>query len=164
MSSTAPVSPQEAPQRPEPGARRRRRTRVRLALVGAVLVGALVFLLFEGVGNSLNYYETVDQALSHKSSLGSSDFRLEGLVVPGSVRRTSRGADFMVSGSKGQVPVQNIGSPPQLFKANLPVVVVGHFASASSHVFVSDQIMVKHSANYIAAHPNRVRAPNGSVR
>jgi hypothetical protein len=24
--------------------------------------------------------------------------------------------------------------------------------------------MVKHSANHIAAHPNRVKAPNGSVR
>ncbi len=30
--------------------------------------------------------------------------------------------------------------------------------------FVSDQILVKHSSNYIAAHPGRVTAPNGSKR
>jgi hypothetical protein len=44
------------------------------------------------------------------------------------------------------------------------VVVVGHVAAADSPTFVSDQIMVKHSADYIAAHPARVKAPNGSVR
>ncbi len=60
--------------------------------------------------------------------------------------------------------VQNSGSPPQLFQPDIPVVVVGHFASVGSDVFVSNQIMVKHSAQYIAANPGRVRAPNGSVR
>jgi hypothetical protein len=31
-------------------------------------------------------------------------------------------------------------------------------------VFVSDQILVKHSANYIAKYPGRVTAPNGTKR
>jgi hypothetical protein len=30
--------------------------------------------------------------------------------------------------------------------------------------FEGTQIMVKHSASYIAAHPNRVKAPNGTSR
>ncbi|HUC04726.1 MAG TPA: cytochrome c maturation protein CcmE, partial [Acidimicrobiales bacterium] len=62
------------------------------------------------------------------------------------------------------VRVANTGSPPQLFQANIPVVVVGHFASASSDEFVSNQILVKHSASYIAKYPGRVRAKNGTVR
>ncbi len=133
-------------------------------LAGIVLAAALVFLLVEGLGSSLNYFDTVDQALAHRASLGTSTFRLEGVVVPGSVRRTELGADFAVSGSKGQVQVHNTGSPPQLFQPNIPVVVVGHFSSDRSDLFVSDQIMVKHSSNYIAQHPGRVQAPNGSVR
>jgi cytochrome c-type biogenesis protein CcmE len=141
-----------------------RRTRRRLAVVAVVLVAALVFLLAEGLGNSLDYYETVDQALAHRASLGTSPFRLEGLVVPGSVRKTAVGADFEVSGSSGRLAVENRGSPPQLFKADIPVIVVGHFSSGRGTLFVSNQIMVKHSANYIASHPSRVRAPNGSVR
>jgi cytochrome c-type biogenesis protein CcmE len=60
--------------------------------------------------------------------------------------------------------VHNTGSPPQLFQPGIPVVVVGHFDSASGSTFLSDQIMVKHSADYIAQHPNRVKASNGSVR
>ena len=59
--------------------------------------------------------------------------------------------------------VENRGSPPQLFQPDIPVVVVGHFASGGSYVFVSNQIMVKHSASYVAAHPDRVRGKDGKV-
>ncbi len=154
------AGPERAP-RPRPA---RRRVRLRLWVVGAVLVGALVFVLFEGLGSSLNYFDTVDQALAHKASLGTTTFRLEGLVVPGTIRATAVGADFTVSeGGKG-VPVRNTGTPPQLFGPNIPVVIVGHFDAAGSDTFISNQVLVKHSANYIAGHPGRVTAPNGSVR
>jgi cytochrome c-type biogenesis protein CcmE len=156
----------EAPalERPAPAVSGSRRTRRRLVLVGAVLVAALVFLLVEGLGSSLDYFDTVDQALAHRTTLGTSTFRLEGLVVPGSIRRTATGTDFTVSQGSDTVAVENSGSPPQLFQPDIPVVVVGHFASSSSPVFLSNQIMVKHSADYIAQHLNRVKAPNGSVR
>jgi cytochrome c-type biogenesis protein CcmE len=142
----------------------KRRTKRRLWFVAAVLAAALVFLLVEGLGSSLDYFDTVDQALAHRGTLGTSTFRLEGLVVPGSIRRTALGTDFSVSEGANRVSVQNVGSPPELFQQNIPVVVVGHFAGSDSPLFLSNQIMVKHSANYIAAHPNRVKAPNGSVR
>ena len=157
----APVTERRATPVPSAG---RRRTRRRLWLVAAVLVGALVFLLVEGLGSSLDYFDTVDQALAHRGTLGTSTFRLEGVVVPGSIRRTAVGTDFAVSEGAARVEVHNTGSPPELFQQNIPVVVVGHFAGAPSALFVSNQVMVKHSATYIAAHPGRVRAPNGSVR
>ncbi len=77
--------------------------------------------------------------------------------------RTRHGADFSVAGGGEQVAVENSGSPPQLFQPGIPVVVVGHFASAGSDIFVSDQILVKHSATYIAQHPRRVRGQDGKV-
>ena len=129
-----------------------------------LLVVAFVFLLVEGLGSSLNYFDTVDQAFAHRAALGTQTFRLEGTVVPGSIRATSKGADFTVSQGGNVVHVTNMGSPPQLFQANIPVVVVGHFTSATTTNFVSDTIMVKHSANYIAQYPSRVRAKNGTVR
>lgn len=129
-----------------------------------MLVGALVFLVAEGLGSSLEYFDTVDQALAHRATLGTSRFRLEGLVVPGTIRRTAVGTDFTVAEGAERVPVHDVGSPPELFGRNVPVVVVGHFARSGSELFLSNQIMVKHSADYIAAHPNRVKAPNGSVR
>lgn len=129
----------------------------------ALLGGAIAFLLAEGLGSSLNYFDTVGQAIAHKSRIGTSIIRLEGVVVPGTVRRTARGADFELSGAGHRVLVHDTGSPPELFRGDIPVVVVGHFPSAASDLFFSTQIMVKHSATYIAAHPTRVRAPNGTV-
>jgi cytochrome c-type biogenesis protein CcmE len=143
---------------------RRTRQKRRLIVVFAVLIAAIVFLLVEGLGSSLNYFDTVSQALAHKSSLGTSSVRLEGVVVPGSVKSTAVGTNFSISEGHSSIPIHNTGSPPQLFQPNIPVVVVGHFASATSTTFESNQILVKHSANYIAEHPTRVTAPNGSKR
>ena len=152
----SPVSP--APARPRP------RTSLRLVVVGLVLAGALVFLLVEGLGSSLNYFETVPQALAQKATLGTSTLRLEGVVVPKSVVDTPVGTDFTIASGHDTVRVDNTGSPPELFQPDIPVVVVGHFVSVGSDTFASDQILVKHSSTYIAAHPSRVRAPNGTVR
>jgi cytochrome c-type biogenesis protein CcmE len=141
---------------------KRRTSRWRLAVVGAILVGAFAFLLVEGLGNSLNYFETVNQALAHKTMLGSQTFRLEGVVVPGTVHRIRGGVSFVAAGSAHNVvDVVNHGNPPQLFQPDIPVVVVGHFSGSS---FISNQLIVDHTAQYVQAHPNRVRAPNGTTR
>jgi len=139
-----------------PPVRRRRMSR-RLLVVFVLLVAALVFLLVEGLGSSLDYFDTVDQALAHKASLGTQTFRLEGTVVPGSIRPTATGTDFVICQGPKSVAVTNTGSPPQLFQGRIPVVVVGHFASDTSRAFESNTIMVKHSSTYTAEYPNRVK-------
>jgi cytochrome c-type biogenesis protein CcmE len=126
-----------------------------------VLAAAFALLLVMGLGGSLNYFETVDQAVAHKAMLGSRTLRLEGIVVPGTVKRSAQGVRFVAAGTHHRVPVVNAGDPPQLFQPDVPVVVVGHF---SGDTFYSDQVIIDHSAQYIEAHPGRVRAPNGSVR
>jgi cytochrome c-type biogenesis protein CcmE len=126
--------------------------------VFALLVVAFVFLLVEGLGSSLNYFDTVDQAFAQRQTLGTTTFRLEGTVVPGSIHATATGSDFSVCQGPHVVHVANTGSPPGLFKDGIPVVVVGHFTSATSTDFVSNSILVKHSPNYTNQHPNRVKA------
>ncbi len=138
-----------------------RHPRWRLIVVGAVLVGAFGFLLAKGLGGSLDYFETVDQAVHAKVMLGTKTFRLEGLVVPGTVHRSPSGVNFVAAGSKDRVHVINTGNPPELFQPDIPVVVVGHFVGDT---FVSNQIIVDHSSQYVAKYPNRVKAPNGSTR
>ena len=149
--------PPGAPQGPALPPPRRRRTSRRVLVVFALLIVAFVFLLVEGLGSSLNYFDTVDQAFAHRASLGTQTFRLEGTVVPGTIRSTSTGSDFTICEGTDVVRVVNTGSPPQLFQARIPVVVVGHFTSDTSTDFVSSSILVKHSANYIAQYPGRVK-------
>ncbi len=154
-------APELTPVAPPPSASASRR---RSILVLAVLALAVVALLSQGLLHNLNYFKTVDEVLASRESIGASVIRLEGVVEPHSIRRSNVGTDFVVTGSKGSIPVAAVGTPPQLFQANIPVVVVGHFASSSSGTFLGSSIMVKHTASYIAQYPNRVKAPNGTVR
>jgi len=147
----------EVPQGPALPPPRRRRTSRRVLAVFALLLVALVFLLVEGLGSSLNYFDTVDQAFAHRHTLGTTTFRLEGTVVPGSIHGTATGSVFSICEGPHVVYVANTGSPPDLFQARIPVVVVGHFTSDTSNDFVSNSILVKHSANYSNQHPNRVK-------
>ena len=160
----APPTPDDAgppagpPTGPRPATTARRHT-ARYVVVGLVLVGVLVFLLAKGLGSALDFYLPADQAVAQRANLGDKTFNLEGVVAPGSIHATTDGVDFVVTSGGVRLPVSNTGSPPQLFQANVPVIAVGHFAG---DVFASDEILVKHSSNYIAQHPGRVTAPNGS--
>ena len=145
------------PRRPVAG----RRDIARYVVVGVVLVGALVFLVAKGIGSALDFYLPADQAVAQKATLGDKTFNIEGVVEPGSIRATKAGVDFVVTSGSVHVVVDNSSSPPQLFQPDIPVIAVGHFAGDR---FVSDQILVKHTANYIAEYPSRVTAPNGTKR
>jgi cytochrome c-type biogenesis protein CcmE len=138
-----------------------KRHTVRYVVVGLVLVGALVFLLVKGLGSALDFYLPADQAVAQKATLGDKTFNIEGVVAPGSIHSTKSGVDFVVTSGAVHVAVQNSSSPPQLFQPNIPVIAVGHF---QGDLFVSDQILVKHTSTYIAQYPSRVTAPNGSKR
>ncbi len=129
----------------------------RLLAVFAVLAVALVFLLVEGLGSSLDYFDTVSQAMAHRHSLGTQTLRLEGTVVPNSIHATDVGSNFTICQGADSVHVANTGSPPQLFGSRVPVVVVGHFTSDTSDQFVSNSILIKHSSTYSAQYPNRVK-------
>jgi cytochrome c-type biogenesis protein CcmE len=130
-----------------------------------VLVIAILALLSQGLLHSLNYFDTVDQVFASRAKIGTTTIRLEGVVKPHTITRTSGGASFWMTGSgTREVYVVSHGTPPQLFQADIPVVVEGHFTTAHSTTFDGTQILVKHTATYIAKYPKRVKAPNGSVR
>jgi cytochrome c-type biogenesis protein CcmE len=140
-------------------------SRRRSIVVVAVLALAVGGLLAQGLLGSLNYFKTVDEAMGQRRAIGTSEIRLEGVVERHSVHRALDGATFYLDGRhRHEVHVRAYGQPPQLFRGGIPVVVVGHFTSATSTSFVAHQIMVKHTADYVAAHPDRVRAPDGTSR
>jgi len=166
-SGDAGNAPSVPGRRPKVLSSEQRRQRRRLAVVGVVIVAAIGFLLFKGLSSAIVFFKTANEAVSQRTALGNSTFQLEGTVVPGTVH-TSRGDSgttvaFIVESKGVKVAVTNTGSPPQLFQSGIPVIVVGHFVGATDR-FASDQILVKHSNSYIAAHPNRVKALNGTKR
>lgn len=141
---------------PVPPAPRRRRAalhRRRLVVAGAVVAGALGFVLFEGLTNATEYFLTANQAVAKRAQLGRAAFRIEGTVL-NDVRRLGDTIRFSIYADGATVPVVETGSPSQLFRPGIAVVLDGHWQGS---YFASDQIMVKHSASYVEAHPNRVK-------
>jgi cytochrome c-type biogenesis protein CcmE len=145
-------------------AARRRHTMSRLGVVGVVLFVALGFLVYKAISSAVVYFKTAQEAVAARQSLGDSTFQIEGLVVKGSIERDRLGSvtSFRISSGPVTVDVANSAPQPALFQQNIPVVLVGHF-QGNTNTFASQQILVKHSNAYIAAHPNRVRAPDGKT-
>jgi cytochrome c-type biogenesis protein CcmE len=133
----------------------------RLGIVGLVLAAALGVLIYKAISSAVVYFKTAQEAIAARQALGDSTFQIEGLVVKGSIAKTDGSvSSFRISSGKVTVAVENSAPQPALFQQNVPVVLVGHFMGATN-TFASQQILVKHSNAYIAAHPNRVRAPDG---
>lgn len=109
-----------------------------------VLLGG--FLVYGNLNSNLVYYLTPTEAVAKKSDFGEDRrFRLGGLVKRGSVQRTSEGVRFVVTDGESRVPVVHTGTPAQLFRAGIGIVVEGNWREST---FESDTMIVKHDENY----------------
>src|SRR6202008_3309142 len=112
------------------------------------------FLLTRALGDSVVYFRTADEAVKDKAELGTKRFRIEGTVLADSVRSVSNTTRFTIAEKGTRVDVVHEGDPPELFQPGIPVVLEGRWAG--DH-FASDRIMVKHSEQYRAGNPDRVK-------
>ena len=119
-----------------------------------MVLSAFGFLAYQGLSSASEYFYTADQAVARQATLGTSPFRIEGTVEPG-ITHSASGTSFSIVANGVSVPVVDPDQPPQLFKVGIPVVLEGHWQGS---VYAADQIMVKHTANYAEAHPDRLRS------
>lgn len=138
--------------------------RMRAYGVGAVVLLALGFLMVRGLGNATEYFRTADEAVAQVKTLGEKRFRLEGVVVDGSICGSADGVQFVVEQNAKQIEVHHRGDPPELFQPNIPVVLSGRFdptatktIDTAAPVFSSDLVMIKHTNQYTQANQDRVQ-------
>lgn len=130
-----------------------RHSRRRAIVAAVVVVAAVTALLWQGLGNAAVYFKTADEAVAERQSLGDRRFRVEGVVVDGTVREDGNGVRFSIEENGATVPVRHQGDPPELFKPGIPVVLEGHWQGTT---YESDRIMVRHTNEYRAENPDRV--------
>ncbi|HVF14394.1 MAG TPA: cytochrome c maturation protein CcmE [Acidimicrobiales bacterium] len=126
----------------------------RLWLAAVVVLGALGFLVYQGLGNATLYFRTADEAVAQREELGDRRFRIEGDVVAGTVLQSGQDVAFRIVSKGVEVPITHRGDPPELFQPGIPVVLEGKFHGEG---FASDRILVKHSETYVAENPERVQ-------
>jgi cytochrome c-type biogenesis protein CcmE len=129
----------------------RRRRALVIVLVAVLVAGGL---LWKALGDATVYFKTADEAAAQRATLGERRFRLEGVVLAGSVKPQTSGVRFVVAENGARIAVHHRGDPPELFKAGIPVVLEGHFQGST---YESDRILVKHTSEYRKINPDRVK-------
>ena len=121
-------------------------------IYGLLGVGVLVFagvLIQRALSDSLVYFILPSEYAADPGEYQDRRIRLGGLVSPGTVAfdDVELRLAFDVTDSLETYPVRHTGAPPELFQENTGVVIEGHFEDG---VFVSDNLLVKHSEVYEA--------------
>lgn len=129
-----------------------------------VVVGLGAVVVVRSLDDATLFFRNADEAMTERDDLGTSRFRLQGLVVPGSVEAYPGGVAFDVGFNGAVVPVEHSGDPVELFDDGIPVVLEGRWSGTNANaVYLSDRMLVKHDENYIADNGVRLdEADDGS--
>jgi cytochrome c-type biogenesis protein CcmE len=151
-----PREPPPAAGRGATGGRRGRKWPWIVVLVG-IIVG-IGFVASHAINDATLFYLNADEAIARRPELGDKRFRLQGTVVPHTRVKTAGGVSFDVTFNGATVKVNHVGDPPELFQDCIPVVLEGAWSSTSADAtFDSTFMIVKHTENYEAANPDRIK-------
>ncbi|HEX7005256.1 MAG TPA: cytochrome c maturation protein CcmE [Trueperaceae bacterium] len=120
--------------------------------LAAVILAFAGMLIYRALSSSLVYFILPSEYAKSPQQYDDRRLRLGGIVEAGSVDFDTEDLrlTFHVTDSVVTYPVRHFGAPPELFQENTGVVVEGHFEDG---VFVSDNLLVKHSEVYQAPEP-----------
>ncbi len=122
-----------------------RHKRLAIALGVVLVIAAAAALILNAFQSNLVFFFSPTQIESKEAPVNRT-FRLGGLVVAGSVKRTGVAVDFMVTDTAKSVPVHFEGILPDLFKEGKGVVAQGKLQDG---VFVAKEVLAKHDENYM---------------
>ena len=127
-------------------------TRRRIVLLVTLLIalGGLSILAFGGIGQNIVYYWSPSELKAAGESAHGARVRLGGLVKSGSLQweETSQEVRFVVVDEGAEVSVRAKGTPPEMFREGIGVLVEGTLGAEG--LFEGDRLLVKHSNEYRA--------------
>lgn len=122
-------------------------------VAGAIMLGAIAYLMFSGIEGSMVYYHTVSEVTDRAEQLQGKGLRLSGVVAEGSIERNDPLArvDFQVlEPETGRtLPVRFHGVIPDTFKDGAQVVVEGYY-DLSLNRFEANTLLAKCPSKYEA--------------
>jgi cytochrome c-type biogenesis protein CcmE len=128
----------------------RARRRQRLIFVGVVLAGVAVAtaLVLMAIGENMLYFYSPSQIAAGEAPRRH-DVRVGGLVVAGSVERSSGSLDvhFDLTDTSANVRVEYSGILPDLFREGQGIVALGRIGDDG--VFRAREVLAKHDENYM---------------
>jgi cytochrome c-type biogenesis protein CcmE len=123
----------------------------RMLVFAAVLLvlGAIGWLAFSGIGSALAYYKTPTELRDLGAGGIGTSIRLGGLVLADSLACTDGGVDFVLTDGETEIPVHaDPGNGLLCPRENVGVVVQGRLNTLG--VFEPTEVIIKHDENYVA--------------
>lgn len=119
---------------------------IALILAIAMAIGLTLFALKQNI----NLFYTPSDLVNKNAPIGQS-IRMGGLVVPGSVVRSTQDLSvvFELTDTQNIVTVHYTGILPDLFRENQGIVVLGTLQN--DHTFLAKEVLAKHDENYMPA-------------
>ena len=129
-----------------------RHKRMAAIAVGVAALGIVAALVLTAFEKNLVFFFTPTQVAANEAPQGKT-FRIGGMVVAGSVKRTSTPSRFAVTDTAKTIPVVYTGILPDLFREGKGVVAQGKIGADGT--FQAREVLAKHDENYMppeAAH------------
>lgn len=127
-----------------------------------LIVGAVSYLMFSGINDTMVYYYTLSELMEKKSDLAGVGVRIHGHVSSGTIRidRERSQVEFLVMEKKTPhtLPVTYQGVIPDTFKDGAEVVVEGTY-QAGRHHFQATVLMAKCPSKYEEANTGSSDGP-----
>jgi cytochrome c-type biogenesis protein CcmE len=126
----------------------------RLIAIGAgvVALGVATALVLSAFEQNLVFFFTPSQVAANEAPQGRT-FRIGGMVLAGSLKRSGIEVEFVVTDTARSIPVIYRGALPDLFREGKGVVAQGQLGADG--VFRAREVLAKHDENYMppeAAH------------
>jgi cytochrome c-type biogenesis protein CcmE len=117
-----------------------------IGAIGAVLLSAVLLVMFALKDEIVFFYSPTDIILEQKARVGER-FRLGGLVKEGSIERNGQEILFTITDTEKDLPVRFVGILPDLFREGQGVIAEGVMESGT--LFAADNVLAKHDENYM---------------
>jgi cytochrome c-type biogenesis protein CcmE len=122
--------------------------RGRWIAAAVVCVGAIVFMITQ-LGANLDFYRPVSEAAADRESQGTKEFRIGGVVKPGTLDQNKSVTTFELTDGVATVTVKLDGTPHEIVAKNpdacIPVIVRGRWHGEE---FSGSELIVRHGSEY----------------
>ena len=126
-----------------PVTKRRSRINPKLLVAATVLVLAVGFLVFNAMGSSMAYYQTIGELRESGKDVTGDRIRVGGDVVPGSIERVGLDDEIRFTVTDGEQTMDMVYSEvvPDIFKDDVEVVAEGYVRPDG--VFQAETLLTK---------------------
>jgi cytochrome c-type biogenesis protein CcmE len=130
---------------------------------GLVVGGVTAYMAYVGASASWQYYLTADECVADASTLIGQRIRVNGRVVPGSLKIDSdrTQATFLLRGTGEELPVRCSGPLPDNLAEDIDVVVEGRLDEAGR--FQGDKLLTRCASKYESQKKQESKQPSSTA-